>query len=270
MGFCTTTDSCDPGHAGQHGLRDPRGGRQISRIFGLFHQCRRTPADGSRSLLPQRPARASCGIDRLFATVLYGAGSDQTTARAGCGSAPLVGSACAIRRLITASPKIPVSPEFLPRPLHTVATGDKGGTPHRPPPPRRQRNPFSRVAPEVDQQQRDCGCTSTRVYTASWHFHSHPAGDFPMWRSLFIAMGLFLMILGMECLAVDRVDLRIHEEAAGLVIFARRHRDRPAKRSSPPLGGRGVSSLRGPWSVCILHHSAASAGEIKSRMKDKG
>jgi hypothetical protein len=34
-----------------------------------------------------------------------------------------------------------------------------------------------------------------------------------MWRSLFVAIGIFLIIVGVQCLAVDRVDLRIHEEA---------------------------------------------------------
>ncbi len=32
-----------------------------------------------------------------------------------------------------------------------------------------------------------------------------------MWRALFLAIGIFLMILGLESLTVDRVLLRIHD-----------------------------------------------------------
>ncbi|MGA2616573.1 MAG: hypothetical protein ABSF26_03125 [Thermoguttaceae bacterium] len=40
-----------------------------------------------------------------------------------------------------------------------------------------------------------------------------------MWRAFFLAIGLYLVIFGMECLAVDQVYLRAHEAprpAAGL------------------------------------------------------
>jgi hypothetical protein len=33
-----------------------------------------------------------------------------------------------------------------------------------------------------------------------------------MWRAFFLAVGFFLMILGAQCLAVDRVSLKIHDE----------------------------------------------------------
>ena len=34
-----------------------------------------------------------------------------------------------------------------------------------------------------------------------------------MWRSLFLALGFFLMILGVECLGVERVNLKVRDKA---------------------------------------------------------
>jgi hypothetical protein len=33
-----------------------------------------------------------------------------------------------------------------------------------------------------------------------------------MWRAFFLAIGVFCMVLGVECLGIDRVLLRVHEE----------------------------------------------------------
>jgi hypothetical protein len=33
-----------------------------------------------------------------------------------------------------------------------------------------------------------------------------------MWRALFLAVGFFVMILGMECLAVERVSLKMRDD----------------------------------------------------------
>jgi hypothetical protein len=33
-----------------------------------------------------------------------------------------------------------------------------------------------------------------------------------MWRAFFLAIGIFLIILGIECLAVEKVYLKIHDE----------------------------------------------------------
>jgi hypothetical protein len=33
-----------------------------------------------------------------------------------------------------------------------------------------------------------------------------------MWRAFFLAIGLFMIICGLECLAVERVHLRQHDE----------------------------------------------------------
>ncbi len=40
-----------------------------------------------------------------------------------------------------------------------------------------------------------------------------------MWRALFLAIGIFLMILGLETLTVDRVLLRFHEAASPISPF---------------------------------------------------
>lgn len=34
-----------------------------------------------------------------------------------------------------------------------------------------------------------------------------------MWRAFFLAIGFFLMILGVECLGVETVNLKIHDKA---------------------------------------------------------
>jgi len=33
-----------------------------------------------------------------------------------------------------------------------------------------------------------------------------------MWRALFLAIGFFIMILGVECLGVERVNLRLRDQ----------------------------------------------------------
>ena len=33
-----------------------------------------------------------------------------------------------------------------------------------------------------------------------------------MWRALFLAVGFFIMILGVECLGVERIKLKVHED----------------------------------------------------------
>ena len=34
-----------------------------------------------------------------------------------------------------------------------------------------------------------------------------------MWRAMFLAVGLYTMILGAECLAVEQVKLKLHEDS---------------------------------------------------------
>ena len=35
--------------------------------------------------------------------------------------------------------------------------------------------------------------------------------DETMWRALFLAVGIYLVILGVECLGVEHVTLKIHD-----------------------------------------------------------
>ena len=84
-----------------------------------------------------------------------------------------------------------------------------------------------------------------------------------MWRSLFLAVGIFTIMLGIGFLGIDRVTLRFHEEAP-----------RPRRSVSPmprkkgrrcrlclPHGGPGPSSPLGPSSASIPSPSPAHPGE---------
>lgn len=33
-----------------------------------------------------------------------------------------------------------------------------------------------------------------------------------MWRALFLAVGFFVMVLGVECLGVEKVSLKLHDD----------------------------------------------------------
>ncbi len=55
-----------------------------------------------------------------------------------------------------------------------------------------------------------------------------------MWRAFFLAIGLFLIIFGLECLAVERIHLRIHDDpppSSGL--FDSEAKTGPAKQFAP-------------------------------------
>ena len=59
-----------------------------------------------------------------------------------------------------------------------------------------------------------------------------------MWRAFFLAIGFFVMILGVECLGVERVSLKMRDAAAG-ARFALRHGaegGRPEADRSAPVG----------------------------------
>jgi hypothetical protein len=53
-----------------------------------------------------------------------------------------------------------------------------------------------------------------------------------MWRAFFLAIGIFLLILGMECLAVDKVNLKIHEDPVA-APFSTTPKEGPAKQVTP-------------------------------------
>ena len=83
-----------------------------------------------------------------------------------------------------------------------------------------------------------------------------------MWRAFFLAIGVFLVILGVECLGVERVQLRIHEKPPAPVSpFDTEAREGAPKQIIPPPWA--------PWSLLssgdgdvplFLHDPAKSAG----------
>jgi hypothetical protein len=63
-----------------------------------------------------------------------------------------------------------------------------------------------------------------------------------MWRALFLAFGFFVMILGVECLGVEKVSLKLREEpAASLSPFDLEPKEGAQKEIAPPPWA--------PWSL---------------------
>jgi hypothetical protein len=54
-----------------------------------------------------------------------------------------------------------------------------------------------------------------------------------MWRAFFLAIGVFLVILGVECLGVEKVNLRIHEAPAAPSALDPAPKEGPAKQVTP-------------------------------------
>jgi len=68
-----------------------------------------------------------------------------------------------------------------------------------------------------------------------------------MWRAFFLAIGFFLIILGVECLGVERVSLKIHDKPAAPVSpFDIEPRVGVPKQITPP-----------PWAPWSLLSSGA-------------
>jgi hypothetical protein len=68
-----------------------------------------------------------------------------------------------------------------------------------------------------------------------------------MWRAFFLAIGVFLVILGVECLGVEKVQLRIHDKPAAPVSpFDTEPAEGPPKLIIPP-----------PWAPWSLLSSGA-------------
>jgi hypothetical protein len=63
-----------------------------------------------------------------------------------------------------------------------------------------------------------------------------------MWRAFFLAIGVYLCILGVECLAVERVVLKVHDRsaAAGSLVDAASSQSQPKVVIPPPWA---------PWSL---------------------
>ncbi len=63
-----------------------------------------------------------------------------------------------------------------------------------------------------------------------------------MWRAFFLAVGVFLIILGVECLGVETVNLRAREPAPRPVLsWAGGNKLGPQKKVTPPPWA--------PWSL---------------------
>ena len=62
-----------------------------------------------------------------------------------------------------------------------------------------------------------------------------------MWRAFFLAIGFFIVLLGVECLGVDKVNLRMREAPPPASAFD----------SEPPLGAQKqiVPPPWAPWSL---------------------
>ena len=68
-----------------------------------------------------------------------------------------------------------------------------------------------------------------------------------MWRALFLAVGFFVMILGVECLGVERVTLKMHDAPPAPVSpFDTESRTGAQKQIVPP-----------PWAPWSLLSSGA-------------
>jgi hypothetical protein len=56
-----------------------------------------------------------------------------------------------------------------------------------------------------------------------------------MWRALFLAIGICMMIVGLECLGIDRVYFRAHDDAAVTnPLMALAPRTGTSKQFAPP------------------------------------
>ncbi len=64
-----------------------------------------------------------------------------------------------------------------------------------------------------------------------------------MWRGFFLAVGIFLLILGAECLGVEQVTLKLHEAPPPAVGYPREKPPEkgPQKKITPPRWA--------PWSL---------------------
>ncbi len=62
-----------------------------------------------------------------------------------------------------------------------------------------------------------------------------------MWRAMFLAIGFFVIILGVECLGVDKVSLKLREEPPP-----------PSFLDSEPKEGAPIQFLPPPWAPYSL------------------
>jgi hypothetical protein len=56
-----------------------------------------------------------------------------------------------------------------------------------------------------------------------------------MWRAFFLAIGIYMMIFGLECLVVERVSLRFHDDPPPAAsVFDTAPKIGPQKQFTPP------------------------------------
>ena len=91
-----------------------------------------------------------------------------------------------------------------------------------------------------------------------------------MWRAMFLAIGFLLMLLGVQCLGVERMTLNIRDEPPAPVSpFDTEAEDRHPKADRPPsLGTLESALLRLADVPLLLHHSTASGGRVSRTTRD--
>jgi hypothetical protein len=68
-----------------------------------------------------------------------------------------------------------------------------------------------------------------------------------MWRAFFLAIGVFIMIMGVQCLGVEKINLKIHEAPAPPSSpFESEAKEGPQRQLNPP-----------PWAPWSLLSSGA-------------
>lgn len=70
-----------------------------------------------------------------------------------------------------------------------------------------------------------------------------------MWRAFFLAIGIYMMMFGLQCLAVERVHLRLHDDPPAPVA--------PPPPTEPPKVGPQKVFTPAPWVPWSLMTSGA-------------
>ena len=72
-----------------------------------------------------------------------------------------------------------------------------------------------------------------------------------MWRAIFLAVGIFLMILGLECLGVERVSLKMREDTPPSSALLEDDQKVGPRRVLTPPGWAPWSLLSSGAVVCL-------------------
>ena len=88
-----------------------------------------------------------------------------------------------------------------------------------------------------------------------------------MWRSLFLAIGIFTILLGIGFLGIDRVTMRFHDEAPAASPFDwgdARERGAGDANCARPLVAMELPLLWGGRLPLFVHHPLRVQGEVKA------